>query len=186
MSEEEQELRIEGIVHARRYVAGERGKPFLGATIESSDGLQWVIDYDEQSPFHAFADRRVAACGRPYQPDGQFIGGDKTAGHFRVSGLRLLEVTDDAPLVEVGTERQLSGQFVRGTSDTGISTLSFVTKKGDTFQVVNDPAGATLGRNVDVQAYPVQPSRSIPTSERFLWIICPCSAADLWEGRGRQ
>lgn len=187
MDEEEKELQLEGIVHARRYVPGERGKPFLGATIESSDGMEWVIDYDEQSPFHAFAARRVVACGEPYKPEGQFIGGKKIAGHFRVSTLRLVEMTDDAPLVEVGTARQLTGRFERGTSDIGESTLSFVTQEGVVFAVANDPAGVTVGLSIDVWAYPVRPSPSIPgPSERSLWIICPCSAADLWEWRGRR
>ena len=98
--------------------------------------------------------------------------------------MRLAEVTPDAELVEVGRGHHLCGRFERGTSDTGQSMLSFVTEKGDTFLVANDPAGATIGRSVKVWAYAVQPSPSIPRLPgRYLWIICPCSAADLWEWR---
>ena len=65
------EVRFEGRVHASSYVRGTQGKQFLGATIESSDGRKWVIDYDEQSPFHAFADCQVLVSGEPYEREGQ-------------------------------------------------------------------------------------------------------------------
>ncbi len=92
MSEQDEtEVRLEGIVHASDYEPGGQGKQFLGAIIECADGKEWVIDYDEQSPFHAFADRHVVVSGRPYTPEGQCIGGGQIVGHFRVSTLRLVE-----------------------------------------------------------------------------------------------
>jgi hypothetical protein len=188
MNKQDKERRFEGIVRAFRSVSGVQGKPFLGAIMECGDLTEWVIDYDEQSPFHTFADHHVVVFGEPYEPLGQHListGGKQTLRHLRVSTMRLVEVTTEAELVEVGTGRQLSGQFERATSNTGESTLSFVSEKGDTFLVANDPAGATVGRNVEVWAYPVQ--LSMPqSSEQSLWIICPCSAADLWEWRARR
>jgi hypothetical protein len=96
-------------------------------------------------------------------------------------------VTPDAQLVEVEARQELSGRFERVASDTLESTLYFVTEKGDKFLVFNDSAGMTVGRRVEVSAYPVQPSPSIPRySEEYLWIICPCSMADLWAWRERH
>ena len=190
MSEQKTEIRLEGIVHASRYDPSAQGKQFLGAAIECSDGKVWVIDDNEQSPFHAFAGRQVVVSCEPYKPEGQhLIGwrGGKKLGHFRVSTMRLVEVTPDAKLVEVGGGQPLCGRFERGTSETGESMVSFVTEEGDAFLVTNDPAGATVGPSVKVWAYPVQPSPSIPRPrEQYLWIICPCSAADLWEWRERH
>jgi hypothetical protein len=68
--------------------------------------------------------------------------------------MRLVEVTPDAQLVEVGEEQHLSGRFKGGTSVTGQSILSFVTEKGTTFLVANQPVGLTTGRDVRVLAYP--------------------------------
>jgi len=190
MSEQQKEVQFEGIVHASRYVPSAQGKQFLGAIIECSDGRQWVVDYDEQSPFHAFAGRQVVVSGEPYEPAGQHLiglrGGQKL-GHFRVSTMRLVEVTPDAQLVEVGAGRDLRGRFEPRTNDVGESMLRFVTEGGDSFVVVNDPAGAAVGRTVEVWAYPVQPSPSIPRPpEQYLWIICRYSAAELWEWRERR
>jgi hypothetical protein len=193
MSGQKKEVRLEGIVHASRYDPSAQGKPFLGAAIECSDGMVWVIDYSEQSPFHAFAGRQVVASGEPYRPDhdkGQFLfgwGGGKKLGHFRVSTMRLVEVTLDAEFVEVGAGRQLHGRFERGTNETGDSKLFFVTEEGNAFLVANDPAGTIVGPNVEVWAYPMQSPASIPTPpRRYLWIISPHSAADLWEWRKRN
>jgi len=88
MSERENELRIEGVVRASGYTREAPGKQFLGAIIECSAGTDWVIDYDEQSPFHAFADRRVLVSGEPCEPQGQHLGGIR---YFRVSTMRLLD-----------------------------------------------------------------------------------------------
>jgi hypothetical protein len=184
MSEQDKKLRFEGIVRASGYDASGQGKQFLGATIECSDGKERVIDYDEQSPFHAFADRQVVVFGEAYKPDGQCIC--STGGHFRVSAMRLVDVTPDAAILEVGAGQPFSGRFKRGTSNGGEPTLSFVTEKGDTFQVANDPAGVTAGRNMQVWAYPVELSPSSPRpSGQYLWIICPYSTADLWAWRER-
>lgn len=184
------EAQLKGIVHASSYEFGAQGKQFLGAAIECGDGRMWVIDYDEQSPFHAFAGRQVVVLGEPYEPEGQHLIGwreGKAVGHFRVSTMRLERLTPEAELEEVGEGRHLHGRFQRGMNETGDSTLSFVTEEGNAYLVANDPAGATLGHAVEVWAYPVQPSRSIPGSpERYLWIISPCSSHDLWEWRRRH
>jgi len=165
---EEQELRLTGIVHAHR--GGE-----FPAIIACSDGTEWVISYGEQSPYHAFADRKVVASGRPCKPPFAHI----ILGHFRVSTMRLVTVTPDAQLVEVGEEQHLSGRFKVGTNDSGESVLSFVTEKGTTFLVANEPAGLIVGRDVKILAYSVQPYRLTPQSpEQYLWILCPCSVQD--------
>ena len=191
MSEQEMELQFGGIVYAPAYSDDGRGKQFLGAIIECSDGGDWIIDYEEQSPFHAFAGRKVVGSGEPYEPPfGQHLfrtrRGQKPR-HLHVSSMRLVEVTSDADLVEVGARQDLSGRFERSTSDTGESMLSFVAEKGITFLVANDPAKMSIGQSVKVCAYPVQPS---PLTRRppgqYLWIICPLSAADLWKWRGRS
>src|SRR5262249_7149139 len=146
-----------------------------------------VIDYDEQSPFHAFDARHVVLFGESYEPSrfSQHLitwHEGRTLGHFRVSQMRLVHVTPDADLLEVGTGYELRGRFERVPSDTAKSILAFVSEQGDEFLVVNDPAGATLGRSVEVWAYPVQPSAATSGSPaRHLWVICPCSAADIWE-----
>jgi hypothetical protein len=181
---------LEGIVHASRYDSNAPGKQFLGAAIECSDARVWVIDYEEQSPFHAFAGRQVIVSGEPYKPSGQCLigwAGGKELGHFRVSSMRPVEVTADAELVEVGAGFDLRGRFQCAPGDAGESTLFFVSNSGDTFAVANHPAGASVGPSVDVWVYPVQPSPSIHRpSGRYLWIICPHTAADLWEWRGRR
>jgi hypothetical protein len=181
------ETRLEGIVHADRYDPGGQGKQFLGAAIECSDGTVWVIDYEEESPYHAFAGRRVVVSGEPYEPEGQhLIGwrGAKRLRHFRVSTMRLVEATPDAWLIEVGAGHHLSGRLERGTGGAGVSALSFVAENGDTFLVVNHPAGATVGRNVKVLTYPVRPTLPRSTGQ-YHWVLGPRSSADLWEWRGR-
>ena len=189
MSEQGKELQLEGVVRAYRYTP-DGGKQFLGVELECSDGRQWIISYNEQSPFHAFADRRVLVSGEPYKPKGQSpMSRDRNRplGHFRVTTMRLVEILAGLELVEVGAEQDLFGQFERRASATGQPTLFFVTDEGDTFLVANDPAGATVGRRVEVRAFPVQPSPSIPRPpEQWFWIICPCSMEDLWAWRERR
>jgi hypothetical protein len=188
VSENEATVRLEGIVHAHRYDPDASGKQFLGAAIECRDAV-WVIDYEEQSPFHAFAGRRVVASGEPYTPEGQFLidwGEGKRLRHLRPSTVQPMEITEDLELVEVGAPYGLRGQFAFGAADTGESMLSFVTEKGDAFAVANDPAGRSVGASVEVWAYPVQLAPTIHRARaRYLWIVCPCSAAELWEWRGR-
>jgi hypothetical protein len=180
---------LEGIVHGHGYNPGGQGKQFLGAALECSDGTVWVIDYGEQSPYQAFAGRRVVVSGEPCKPPVQHLiawHGAKRLGHCRVSMLRLAEPTPDAWLMEVGAGRDLAGRLERGTHATGESELSFVTEKGDTFAVVNVPAGKIIGRTIQATAYPVVPSPSLrKATEQFLWVICPCSSADIWKWRSR-
>jgi hypothetical protein len=191
MSEQDKNIRLEGVVHASRYGHGQ-GKQFLGAAIECSDGTVWVISYDEQSPFHAFAGRQVVVSGEPYEPDPRsqlLIGwrGGRTLRHCRVSNMKLPDGTPNTELIEVGAGRHISGRFVRGKSGPEKSMMSFVDNEGVTFLVVNDPAGATVGPIVQVRAYPVRPSISIPgASGQYLWIICPHSTAQLWAWRERH
>lgn len=179
------ELRIEGIVHAERYNPREDGKQFLGAAIESPDGKVWIIDYAEQSPYHAFAGRHVVALGESYRPPGsQIIGWNgksgELLGHFRVSNMRISEPDGDARIVEVGPEQEISGRFER-TRD---RWLSFVAENGDTFQVVNNPAGLVVGRTVEASFFAVQLRQSLyKGSERYAWVAGPYSCADLWKWR---
>ena len=190
MSDHGKKVRLEGIVRASRYDPGAPGKQFLGATIECDDATAWVIDYEEQSPFHACTSRQVVATGEPYTPKGQHLIGwreGKPVGHFCVSSMRPVGATSDADLAEVGAGCDLRGRFERETGDPNESVLSFVTDSGEVFVVANDPAGASVGLIVKVWAYPVRPSPSIhrPPAE-YLWIICSHSAADLWAWRGRR
>jgi hypothetical protein len=184
MTEQAKELRLEGIVRSSRYRPGFHEKQFVGAIIECSDGREWVIDYDEQSPFHAFSDRRVVVSGESYKPAKEqhlIQENGKPKQHFRVSNMRLVEVNPDAELVEVRGRQKLSGRFERVTTDSGESMLSFVSEGGETFLVANDPAGANVGSNVEVVAYAVQPPPSIASGgHQHLWVICP------WEWRRRN
>ena len=190
MSEQGKGVRLEGTVRASRFDPSAHGKQFLGAALECSDGKVWVLDYNEQSPFHAFAGCRVVVSGEPYTPEGQQLIGwraGKKLGHFRVLTMRLLEAARDAEFVEIGAAQHLRGRFEPVPTATADSTLSFVTEDGTAFLVANDPAGATVGTSVAVCAYSLQRSPSTPKPpERYLWIIGPCSAADVWEWRRRH
>jgi hypothetical protein len=180
---QQKELRLEGIVHAPGSFSAPGGP--IVASIKSRDGAEWVIDYDEQSPYRAFAGRRVVVAGVPCEPPIQHVIGVR--GHFAVATMRLIEVTPDAWLMEVGEAQHLSGRFDPDTSDARESALTFVTEQGDTFRVANNPAGATAGCTVKALVYPVQPSPCMSASAQQcpLWVICPWSYADLWELRGR-
>jgi hypothetical protein len=185
MSEQENIIRAQGVIRARRYDPAGHGKQFLGACIECRDGDGWILGYSEQSPYHAFADRQVVVSGEPYEPNGQRVIIPGIAWrHLRVSSMWLMEVMPDARLVEIGAETELSGRFKRGISPTGELTLSFVTESGDTFLVANHPARMTKGRRVEVSAFPVRLARSIATRfDRYLWIIPPHSMANSWTWR---
>jgi hypothetical protein len=182
LSGREEEARLEGTVNAAGHITADCGP--LVTTLMCPDGARWVIDYDEQSPYHAFAGRQVVVSGVPCEPPPQHVL--FVTGHFRVSRMRLVEVTPDAWLTEVGAGYHLSGRFEHGPGDSREPPLSFVTEKGDTFLVANNPAGATVGCTVQALAYPVQPSPCASRSpQQFLWVICPWSYAELWELRGR-
>lgn len=85
-------------------------------SIRCSDGALWVIDYDEQSRYQAFAGRQVVASGCSCKPPHCHVIG--VTGHFAVSILRLAEVATDAWLIEVGTKQFLTGYFDSVTSPT--------------------------------------------------------------------
>jgi hypothetical protein len=191
MSEPEKELQLEGITQVSRPIPGSVGKPFCGVIIKCDDDKEWVVSYDEQSPFHAFADRRVVVSGEPFEPKkGQYLvsgRGPRKLGHFKVSTLRLFEVTSDAELVAVGPDHRLNGRFERDERDTKGTGLSFVTDSGETFLVANDPPGANVGGKVEVWAHPVQRPPSIPVNPgKCLWIRCRCSAKDVSDHRERS
>ena len=176
-----EDVAIEGIVQAPGYNFDFDGKQFLGAKIVSSDGTKWVIDYDERSPFHVFDGREVIAAGASYQPQGQFLLGVE---HVRVSNLRLKHLTEDAPLIHVGSPRNLSGQFAHFQSK-GRSWLLFQAD-GQMFSVFNRPPGARPNTRLDVTAYPVSPPPSSSDSgTEHLWVIPPASMDDLWSWRER-
>jgi hypothetical protein len=182
ISGQEKEIRLEGIVHAPGSFSAEAGPRV--ASIESPDGAEWVIDYDEQSPYHAFVGRQVVALGFSCEPPAQHV--IMVSGHVAVSTMRLVEMTPDAWITEVGGARSLSGRFEGDTSDARESPLTFVTQQGETFLVANNPAGATADCSIDARVYPVQPSPSVSDShQQWLWVICPWSYADLWELRRR-
>jgi hypothetical protein len=93
-SEQKNEVRLEGILRAYRRDSRFEDKPFLGAEIECKDGTLWIITYEEDSPFHRFADRQVVVSGEPYEPTGQHLISDGgKLGHFHVSSIRLAEGT---------------------------------------------------------------------------------------------
>ncbi len=176
LSEQVQEHQLEGIVHAPGSFAPRQGP--VVAKIKCPDGAVWVIDYDEQSPYHAFVGRRIMASGFPCNPPQQHV--ISVTGHFAVSTIRLAEVAPDAWLIEVRAAQDLVGRFELGTSDAAESALSFVTDKGDTFHLANNPAGATVGGLVNALAYPVQLSPCVSRSpQQSLWVICPWSYAQL-------
>src|SRR5215472_15780403 len=176
----EQEHRLEGIVGARGSFAPRRGP--VTTDIKCTDGAVWVIDYDEQSPYHAFAGRRVVAWGSPCAPPMQHRIG--VTGHFAVSTMQLAEVASDAWLIEVRAPQDLVGRFERGGAGAGAeSELFFVTEDGDAFRVANNPAGAAIGGLVNALVFPVQLSRSVSSPQQALWIICPWSYAKLNELR---
>jgi len=176
----EQEHLLEGIVGARGSFAPRRGP--VTTDIKCTDGAVWVIDYDEQSPYHAFAGRRVVAWGSPCAPPMQHRIG--VTGHFAVSTMQLAEVASDAWLIEVRAPQDLVGRFEHGGAGAGAeSELFFVTEDGDAFRVANNPAGAAIGGLVNALVYPVQLSRSVSSPQQALWIICPWSYAKLNELR---
>jgi hypothetical protein len=175
-----EEIRLEGTVHAPGHNTIHQGP--LVTTIQCPDGAEWVIDYDEQSPYQAFAGRQAVVSGRPCEPPCQHVIG--VTGHFAVSTMRLAVAAADAWLTEVGAGQFLSGRFDGSTGDAGESRLSFVTEAGDAFLVVNNPAGATIGCTVQALVYPVRPTTSLEKpSQQYLWVICPWSYAELWSQR---
>lgn len=147
MSAQGKKIQLEGTVYASRYDPSALGKQFLGAAIECSDATVWVIDYEEQSPFHVFTGRQVIATGEPYEPDGQYLvawGEGKTLGHFRVSNVRPV-VASDVELVEVGAGYRLRGRVERSAGHPGEPVLSFVSDRGDVFLATNDPGHGVEG-----------------------------------------
>lgn len=168
---------LEGTVFARSAFRPLRGP--VTTEIQCGDEAVWVIDYDEQSPYHAFIGRRVVASGFPCHPPSQHR--IHVTGHFAVSRMQLAEPAPDAWLTEVGAAQELSGRFEhRIEGETAESEFSFMTEHGEAFPVINNPAGMAVDKFVNTLAYPVQPS---PILSRRLrqphWVICPFSYAQL-------
>src|SRR5262249_41472883 len=157
--------RLEGIVHLCNTCMA----PWFGAELVCDD-TRWEIAWHPDTPYHAFAGRRVTVSGHPFEPESLqhrlWRTGEKPIRYFRVSTMGLIEETADAALIRVGPGQQLTGRFELSTTGTGEPTLSFITDRGDTILVANDPVGATVGRNDEVLAYPVQPSPSVRKSAR--------------------
>ena len=173
MNQADQDEQIEGIVRAYSYEAG-HGKQFLGVQLEARSGVSWVLTYAQFTPFHAFAERRVTVVGRDFRPEGQILASmdwNRPLGHFRVSTMRLVAVTDDAEFAQVGPAQTLLGRLERGRSVSGEPTQSFTTEDGTTFVVADYPHAVPVGSLVEVEAYPLQrlPLQSSP-SEPCLWI----------------
>jgi len=121
---------------------------FGGAEIKCSDGITWVIDYQEQSPLHLFANRRVLAWGPPFEHDSRTAHRIAAADggpikHFSASRVQLVEPTHDVDFVEIGPPQQLCGTF-GGGANRGESMRPFTTESGDTFLVANIPPGRRL------------------------------------------
>ena len=178
--ENAQESQLEGTVVARGAFRPRRGP--VTTEIQCSDGAVWVIDYDEQSPYHAFTERRVVASGFPCHPPMQHR--IQVTGHFAVSRMQLAGPSPDAWLTEVGAAQELAGHFEhRIDCETSQSELSFVTEHG-AFQVVNNPAGMSVDESVDTLAYPVQLSPNVWRGVRQgIWVITHFSYAELGQLR---
>lgn len=172
----QEEVRLEGTLHAPGHITARCGP--LVTKINCSDGAEWVIDYAEQSPYHAFAGRRVVATGCPCEPPLQHVIG--VTGHFAISLMQLAEVATDAWLTEIGQGYVLTGRFDKVMSGAGESLLSFATETGDTFLVANNPAGVAIGCTVQALCYPVRLSQGMAKTQPCLWVICPWSYAELW------
>jgi len=122
--------------------------------IQCADGAVWGIDYDEQSPYQAFIERRVVASGFPCHPLMQHR--IQVTGHFAVSRMQLAGPAPDAWLTEVGSAQELAGHFEHCIGcEASQCELSFVTGHG-AFQVVNNPAGMSVDEPVNALAYSVQ------------------------------
>jgi hypothetical protein len=187
MNDQEEAQHFEGVVIASRYDADAPEKPFLGAALECGGDAVWILSYGEQSPYHAFAGRHVAVEGRPYTPQGQRLVGwrGKMLGHLRVDSMRVMDAAG-AGIVQVGPERRLRGRFERISTDPDRRELLFMTSDGDTFHVVNDPAGATVSADIEVSAFDVNRLPLASSGVPHLWVVCPHSIADLWEWRRRS
>jgi hypothetical protein len=174
--EKAQERQLEGTVIARSAFRPRSGP--VTTEIRCADGAVWVIDYDEQSPYHAFIERRIVASGLPCHPPMQHR--IQVTGHFAVSRMQLAGPAPDAWLTEVGPAQELAGHFEhRIGCETSQCELSFVTEH-DAFQVVNNPAGMSVDEPVDALAYPVQLSPNVSRGMRqAIWVITQFSYAEL-------
>jgi hypothetical protein len=181
LAEDNYEHKLEGTVIARGSFAPRRGP--VTTEIKCADGAVWVIDYDEQSPYQAFIGRRVVASGFPCHPPMQHRIG--VAGHFAVSRMRVAGLAPDAWLIDVGPPQEFAGRFKHSANEAAETELSFLTENGDTFRVVNNPAGMAVNEVVNVLAYPIQLSPCVSRRLRVsLWVVCPWSYAQLEKLRG--
>lgn len=179
------ETKLRGIVRADSYKPDIPGKLFLGAVLECSDGMAWVLDYSECSPYHALSGYNVSVVGETCEPPIQCvrIGGFKGTGHFRVESMHLDQAAPNAGLVEIGAKTMIQGRFERRR----VSPLTFITPEGSSFSVFNDPPAVNYGVVLEATAYRVQPPlpiTAVPTE--LLWIITRYSADDLWKWRKRR
>src|SRR5580704_4097834 len=71
------------------------------------------------------------------------------------------------------TKGRNDGRFERANG-----ALIFRTGKDDPLLVFNEPAGANVGRSVEVRACSVKQSAS-EFPEPRVWVICPCSMAEI-------
>jgi hypothetical protein len=69
MSAQTDEIYLEGIIAAPGPEPG--GKPF-GAILEC-EREEWVLSYEENSPFRPFHGRKVGLSGKPFTPKGQHL-----------------------------------------------------------------------------------------------------------------
>jgi hypothetical protein len=135
-------------------MAGEHGKQFLGAIIECADGKAWIVDYNESSPYHAFADCRVIVEGRLGSLEGgsqrlirwkgRSVGID--LGHLIVSTMRLVgEASREHQVLEIGPRLTLSGHLDLGTGAANEAKPPFITTAGATFKIFNKSEALIAG-----------------------------------------
>ena len=99
---EEKERQLEGIVYAPGSRSARKGP--VVAKNKCRDGAVWVIDYDDQSPYHAFAGREVVVSGVSCAGPAQKVIG--------VTGITpQTDITDPVPLASL-FHRTQKGQFL--------------------------------------------------------------------------
>src|SRR4051794_37422048 len=180
MSAQTDEIYLEGVIAAPGPEPGE--KPF-GAILEC-EREEWVLSYEENSPFRPFHRRKVGLSGKPYTPKGQHLidpGSRLPLNHLELASMRLLLITPDAQILEVGRREIFRGRFKRSRAGrfSWKTALWFVTQHGKEFLVANNPEHADLSGDIDVAAYPVKPVRPNIASVQHLWITGAATIEDV-------
>lgn len=151
------------------------GKKFQGVWLEREGGARWVVAYRPEGWLVGFQGRKVQVTGETYAPEGQAIA----ATHFRVETLRVAEAGRGlGPLLAVGPERALVGEFKRrtvsrGAMNEGQQYLTFAAEGGATYLIEGASAEVREGVPVRIVARVVEPDWSY-TARRggdYIWVI---------------